>query len=226
MDKQPGIVEIFTDDEVIARIIAGDKQLYAGIIKKYNARLYRVAMAIVNNDTEVEDIMQSVYLKAYEHLGQFSFRSAFSTWLTRILVNECLLRMKLKKRMTVVDETALDYKSTHTDSPSMRTPSDKMINTELKNILESSIRNLPEKYRVVFVMREIEGLSVAETQECLDLSEVNVKVRLNRAKILLKDSLSLYYQKEDILHFHLTRCDRMMVTVMNKIIKQANEEDQ
>ena len=220
MDKQPGIVEIFTDDEIIARIIAGDKRLYAHLIKKYNARLYRVAIAIVNDDTEVEDIMQAAYLKAYEHLGQFAFRSAFSTWLTRILVNECLLRMKLKKRMALVDEAVLDHKSARTYSPSMTTPSDKMINTELKNILETSIRNLPEKYRVVFVMREIEGLSVAETQECLQLSEANVKVRLNRAKILLKDSLSAYYRKDDILHFHLTRCDRMVVNVMNTIINQ------
>src|SRR5205085_8289423 len=103
----------------------------------------------------------------------------------------------------------LDKATIQTAQISVKTPSEKMINAELKNILETSIRRLPEKYRLVFVMREIEGLSVAETQECLALSEANVKVRLNRAKVILKENLSAYYRKEDILHFHLTRCDRI-----------------
>ena len=92
-----------------------------------------------------------------------------------------------------------------------------MLNTELKTILENAISQLPEKYRVVFIMRELENMNVAETQECLGISEVNVKVRLNRAKALMRDSLSNFYKKEDILHFHLTRCDGMVERVLQQV---------
>lgn len=99
----------------------------------------------------------------------------------------------------------------------VQTPADKIVNTELKDALEKAIRMLPEKYKVVFVMRELEGMSIAETKECLDISAENVKVRLNRAKALLKESLNNVYKKDELLHFHLSRCDRMVENVM-KII--------
>jgi RNA polymerase sigma factor (sigma-70 family) len=108
------------------------------------------------------------------------------------------------------------YQQLTTDT---QTPFKKVLNSELKNILQEAIQKLPEKYRTVFIMREIENMNVAETQECLDLSEVNVKVRLNRAKALLRNSLSTYYKKEEILHFHLTRCDRIVDNVMKGIEK-------
>jgi DNA-directed RNA polymerase specialized sigma24 family protein len=98
-----------------------------------------------------------------------------------------------------------------------QTPFMNTANSELKVILEKVIRQLPEKYRTVFIMREIENMNVAETGECLDLSEVNVKVRLNRAKVMLKNALGSYYQKEEILNFHLSRCDRIVENVMIKI---------
>lgn len=218
MDKRGiEITDTIPDSELIARVLAGDKEQYAVIIKRYNARLYRIAMAIVNNDAEAEDIMQVAYIKAYEHLNQFASKSAFSTWLTRILVNESLLRTKQKYRTIAIGEKSSDQEADRLGISIAKTPSDKMVNTELKEILETSIRRLPEKYRVVFIMREIEGLNIAETQECLDLSEANVKVRLNRAKILLRDMLSSFYKKEDILYFHLTRCDRMVESVMRQL---------
>ena len=99
----------------------------------------------------------------------------------------------------------------------LQTPFTKVLNSELKTALEKAIHQLPEKYRTVFIMREIENMNIAETQECLDLSEVNVKVRLNRAKVMLRNSLSAFYKKEDILHFHLTRCDRMVELILNYI---------
>ena len=206
-----------SDQEIIARILAGDKDLYALIIKKYNQRLYRVAMSMINNDSEAEDVMQVTYIRAYEHLGSFAFKSSFATWLTRILINECLLRMKLKKRVVAMNDENIEYELWIHKKKEDATPAFQMMNTELKNILEESIRQLPEKYRTVFVMREIEGLNVAETQECLDISEANVKVRLNRARVLLKNRLSEFYKAEDILHFHLTRCDNMVLKVMSRI---------
>jgi RNA polymerase sigma-70 factor (ECF subfamily) len=99
----------------------------------------------------------------------------------------------------------------------VQTPAVKMLNSELKIKLEEVIRQLPEKYRIVFVMTEIENMSLAETQCCLNLSEVNVKVRLNRAKALLRNALSTYYNKEEIFHFHLSWCDRIVERVMSQI---------
>lgn len=99
----------------------------------------------------------------------------------------------------------------------VQTPVTKMLNAELNLALGEAIRQLPEKYRTVFVMREIEDMNVAETQACLDISAVNVKVRLNRAKVLLKESLSEFYKKDDILHFHLSRCTKMVERVMKEL---------
>ena len=102
-------------------------------------------------------------------------------------------------------------------SKELHTPGTATVNSELRSILNDAIRKLPEIYRTVFVMREIENMNISETKECLNISEVNVKVRLNRAKALLRDILSAQYTKEDILHFHLSRCDRMVEKVMTGI---------
>jgi RNA polymerase sigma-70 factor (ECF subfamily) len=187
------------DSEIIARVLQGEKDLYALLVRRYNQRLYRVGMSMINDDAEVEDVMQVAYIKAYENLAQFEFKAVFSTWLTRILINECLLRIRKRKRSFPVDTTTMNnemYQQLTTDT---QTPFKKVLNSELKNILQEAIQKLPEKYRTVFIMREIENMNVAETQECLDLSEVNVKVRLNRAKALLRNSLSTYYKKEEIM---------------------------
>ena len=206
---------ILPDHEIIARVLRGEKELYAQIIKKYNQRLYRVAMSIINDDAEAEDIMQTAYIKAYENLSKFEFRSVFSTWLTRILINESLLRLKKRKRSFIMNEDTMNNELYHQHAMDDQTPDKKLVNNELKGILEKLIAELPEKYRTVFIMRELENMNVAETQECLDLSEANVKVRLNRAKVLLRESINNYYKKEDIMHFHLLRCDRMVKNVMS-----------
>ncbi|WP_276503649.1 RNA polymerase sigma factor [Terrimonas pollutisoli] len=210
--------DTISDKEIIGRILSGEKNLYAIIIRRYNQRLYRVGMSIINDDAEVEDIMQVAYINAWENLDKFAFKASFSTWLTRILINESLLRLKKRGRSINMNDDTMDKEIYQQQTATVRTPVGQVLNAELKVILEEAIRNLPDKYRIVFIMREIEGLNVAETQECLDLSEANVKVRLNRAKALLKESLSSYYKKEDILHFHLSRCDKMIERVMSKIM--------
>jgi RNA polymerase sigma factor (sigma-70 family) len=209
------VAEIISDEEVINRIVNGEKELYAILVRRYNQRLYRVGMAILNDDAEVEDVMQVAYINAYENLGKFGFRSSFSTWLTRILVNECLLRRRKRKKVTIMsDDNMKNLTAQHNGS---QNPVSALLNSELKSLLNNAIRKLPEIYRTVFVMREIENMSVSETQQCLNISEVNVKVRLNRAKVILRDILSKYYKKEDIFHFHLNRCDQMVNVVMHHV---------
>lgn len=201
------------DEEIIERVLYGEKHLYEGIMRKYNQRLYRIGMSIINDSTEVEDIMQTTYLKAFEHLGDFRYQAGFLTWLTRILINESLRFKQKKERMLKLDDTAYS-KVISSDSPLQN-----IMNKELKDILESALAQLPEKYRIVFVMREVENMSIAETMKCLDLSESNVKVRLNRAKEMLRASLSGYYKTEELYDFHLTRCDRVVQKVLSVLMK-------
>ncbi len=206
-----------SDREVIGKILQGERDLYAVIMRRYNQRLYRVGMSILGNDADIEDAMQVAYINAYENLDKFAFKSAFSTWLTRILINECLLRLKKKKQSIYMSEEIMNSEAYQNLGPEVQTPVGKILHGELKAILEKAIRELPEKYRAVFVMRELENMNVAETGDCLHISESNVKVRLNRARALLKDSLSSYYNNDHILHFHLLRCDRIVDRVMSQI---------
>jgi RNA polymerase sigma factor (sigma-70 family) len=216
-NQTKNVADTISDNEIISRVLQGEKNLYANIVRKYNQRLYRVGMSIINDDAEVEDVMQVAYIKAYENLGKFEFKSAFSTWITRILINESLLRLKKRKQSFNMNDDMINNKISQHHLMDSQTPLMNVVNSELKLILEKAIGRLPEKYRTVFIMREIENMNVAETRECLDLSEVNVKVRLNRAKIMLKNSLAEYYQKDDILNFHLSRCDRIVEQVMQQI---------
>lgn len=200
-----------SDEEIVDRILNGEKHLYETLMRKFNTRLYRISLSIVNDDMEAEDVMQTAYINAYRYLSSFQKKSAFSTWLTRILINESLLhKKKMSKRLKVL--TDQKNNDSHDD-----TPLKKVMNKELKTILEKAVSSLPEKYRLVFVMREIQELSTQETMEVLDLGESNVKIRLTRAKEMLRDQLSTYYKPNQLFEFNLVRCDRIAEFVMKEI---------
>jgi RNA polymerase sigma-70 factor (ECF subfamily) len=215
MYTQPAVeTGVLPDSELITRILQGEKNLYALIVRRYNQRLYRVGMGILNDDTEVEDAMQVAYVNAWENLGKFKFRSSFSTWLTRIMINESLLRTKKRKHFLEMKEDTINH---YQQSMSQQNALSKLMNADLKRKLEEAIHKLPEKYRTVFILREIENMSVSETKECLAISEMNVKVRLNRAKSMLRNTLGELYRSGDVFEFHLSRCDRMVDNVMSRI---------
>jgi len=195
-----------TDEALVEQILTGETGSFEQIIRRYNQRLFRTGMAILNNETETEDAMQSTYINAYEHLAMFENRAAFATWLTRIMVNECL---KLKKKQQNSRNAIEQLPKNHI---AMTTPDHVLVNKELNNLLENAIGQLPEKYRLVFVLREIEDMSVRETAQTLTIEEANVKVRLNRAKTMLRENLQSYL-KGNIYQFHLSRCDRMVANV-------------
>jgi RNA polymerase sigma-70 factor (ECF subfamily) len=208
-DKTDTILDPVPDQELIARIQGGEKRLFEVLIRKYNQRLYRIGMSILENDMETEDAMQAAYINAYEHLPGFEQRSSFGTWLTRIMINQCLEQKRKKKQAPVNFE--------QTDNViSMTTPFNELVNKELSHVLENAITQLPEKYRLVFVLREIEDMSVRETSATLQIEESNVKVRLNRAKTMLRENLN-GYMKDRVYSFHLTRCDRIVNHVMNHL---------
>jgi RNA polymerase sigma-70 factor (ECF subfamily) len=198
-----------SDQELVTRVLAGEKGLFEMIIRRYNQRLYRMGMAILNSETDVEDAMQCAYINAYEHLPGFEHRAAFGTWLTRIMLNQCY-EQKGKGRTAVTSLPQPD------NFVSMKTPANDLVNKELGNVLEHAVAQLPEKYRLVFVLREMEDMSVRDTSAALNIEESNVKVRLNRAKIMLRRNLA-GYMKDNVYSFHLDKCDKVVNYVMSKL---------
>ncbi len=199
------------DTTLIDRILAGEKKLFEFIIRRYNQRLFRIGMSLLNDEMEVEDAMQTTYVKAYEHLGRFEKRSSAGTWLIRILLNECLAQKKRKQRVASRrKEEEMESKT------SIETPSKILLNKELGKALENALSQLPEKYRMVFVLREIEEMSTRETGDVLGIGEPKVKVRLNRAKTMVRENLNGYF-KETAFPFHLTRCDLMVNRVFRHL---------
>lgn len=197
------------DEELVKTVLKGETRPFEVIIRRYNQRLYRIGMSILNNDAETEDAMQAAYINAYEHLAQFQHRSAFGTWLTRIMINQCY-EQKRKRLYRGTDAPVTDTLI------NMKTPVNLLVNKELSKVLESAIAQLPEKYRLVFILREIDELSVKETAGILAIEETNVKVRLNRAKLQLQAHLA-GYMKDHVYNFHLLRCDRMASLVMQQL---------
>jgi RNA polymerase sigma factor (sigma-70 family) len=210
MDKHISLNDRIPDEFLINRIVSGEKKLFEHIMRRHNQSLFRIGMSILNNDMETEDAMQTAYINAYEHLQSFEMRSSLTTWITRIMINECLARKKkkMKFRMEIERQSGTQI--------SMTTPASLLVNKELSGVLESSIARLPEKYRLVFVLREIEEMSVRQTSETLSIEESNVKARLSRAKAMLRESLN-GFMKENIYSFHLVRCDRIVSNVLSRI---------
>lgn len=198
------------DIMLIDSILAGEKKLFEFIMRRYNQRLFRIGMSILDNAATVEDVMQNAYINAYEHLSQFEKRASFGTWLTRIMLNECLRQKKLQERFKTAIQQQPENKAM------MTTPAYVLANKELSIALEEALSRLPEKYRLVFMLREMEEMSVKETAEALGIEASNVKVRLNRAKIMLRDSLN-NYMKDHVYAFHLTRCDRVVTNVLAQL---------
>ena len=209
-----------SDEEVVRRVRAGETALFEVVMRRYNQRLYRVARAILRNDAEAEDVMQQAYVNAYRHLDQFAGLARFSTWLTRIAVHEALARSRRRGRFDE-QETVDDWDGDAMDalkSPGPD-PERQAFAGELRTLIESAIEALPEHYRAVFVMRAVEGMSTAESADCLDITEETAKTRLHRARMLLRDAL---YQRAGIesaaaFSFEAPRCDRVVDSVFAQI---------
>jgi RNA polymerase sigma factor (sigma-70 family) len=213
--------QCINDEEVVDRVLRGEKGAYELIMRKYNQRLFRIARAYLQDEDEIEDIIQEAYIRAYEHLPRFEKRSAFSTWLIRILINEALAHVKHRRRFSPLTYAGPEHPEVVPERmaqlPDKEIPTENLMNAELKTILENAVDRLPEKYKSVFVMREIEGMSVAETSDSLEISEPNVKVRLNRAKEMLRETISGFYQDEEVFQFNLVRCDRIVQNVLRRL---------
>lgn len=206
------------DDTVVRRVIAGEKELFEILMRRHNQTLYRVIRGYLRDEDEVRDAMQNAYLKAFDKLYQFHGNAAFSTWLIRIGINEALLRLKDIKRGKVIYLAAEDVgDETLNRIPDKQVNAERvMIRQETQQLLERAIDNLPEKYRVIYMMKEVEGLSNQDIAGCLGLTESNVKVRGYRAKTILKDIL-LEMSSGQVFEFGNTRCDAIVEFVMKTV---------
>src|SRR5215471_14732738 len=176
-----------TDAEVVKRVRAGDRALFEILMRRHNVRLYRAARAVLKNEHDVEDVMQQAYINAFTHLHQFEERAQFSTWLIRIGLNEAFAR----RRKTQTAESREERGSHVSDdreevidavASSQPDPERQAYAQELSRVLEDAVDALPETYRTVFMLRDVEGLSTSETGEGLGLGEEAVKTRLHRAR--------------------------------------------
>lgn len=210
------VAKIASDEELVERIVAGEAPLFELIMRRHNQRLYRTARSIVRNDDEAEDVMQEAYVRAYAHLKDFEGRARFATWLTRIAVYEALARSKKIKRQQPLDDESEEQRPM---SSNVRNPEQYASDHELKNAIERAVDELPDGFREVFMLRAVEGLSIAETAQCLDLNEDTVKTRLHRARAALQKQLITQVDAatQTAFAFHLSRCDRIVNAVLGRI---------
>ncbi len=200
-----------TDEELVERIVAGDHPLFEIVMRRYNQRIYRAVRSVLGSEEEVEDVMQQAYLNAYRSLHQFAGRAQFSTWLTRIAVNEAIARRAKRQPFSGGDDAMIQLVESSAPDPEQET-----FASELRDVMQRQVAALPDAFRAVLMLRDVEGLTTGETAECLGISEDLVKQRLHRARILLRDNL---YRRagvtlETLFAFGNSRCDRVVAAVM------------
>ncbi|MEO9477415.1 MAG: RNA polymerase sigma factor [Cyclobacteriaceae bacterium] len=204
-----------SDQEVIRRVLSGEKEWFEVLMRRYNRTLYRVIRGYSRFENEIEDIMQEAYLHAFERLDQFRGAATFSTWLIRIGINEAL-KEKRKSKQFILEEDDSEARKKIKLLPDTPPPMNK-VNPEMQLLIEKAIDQLPEKYKIVFVLHELEGLDHSEISQCLDISASNVKVRLHRARKLLKDELLSLSRDASVFEFGNARCDKVVNFVMQRI---------
>jgi RNA polymerase sigma-70 factor (ECF subfamily) len=194
-----GELEPHPDVALVDRVRGGDVSAYDELVRKYDRQIFRIAQHITQNREDAEDVMQDAFLKAYEKLDQFQGNSKFYTWLVRIAVNESLMRLRKRRtgRMVSIDE---DVETEEGSVPRDLAPDPEQNynQAELAEILRKTIQGLPQGFRIVFVLRDVEGLSTEETAETLGLSIPAVKSRLLRARLQLRERLSRYFRRNKV----------------------------
>lgn len=208
--------EHYSDEEIIRKIVEGETALFEILIRRNNSALYKTGRSYNYNHEDTQDLMQDTFLDAYAHLSKFEGRSSFRTWIIKIMLNRCYRKQQKaaykNEIVTEVHEKSVPMFTNH-HSDAGKT----IANRELSFVIENALGQIPEAYRLVFSLREINGLSVKEASDVLGISETNVKVRLNRAKTMLRKEVEKSYTAEDIFEFNLVYCDRMVERVMSQL---------
>ena len=209
---------LLSDEQVVARVLAGQTALFEVLMRRHNERIYRAARAILRDEHEAEDVMQQAYVNAYSHLRQFDGRSKFSTWLTRIAVHEALARARHRGRYKTMDgdDSVADMPAAFDAAPD---PERLAISHELGALVESAIDRLPDGAREVFMLRQVEGMNTEEVAVALNVSEAVVKTRLSRARGAIRRELFEHagLAASNTFRFLRPRCDRVVSAVLARI---------
>jgi len=209
-----------SDEEIVARVQAGEVALYEVLMRRHNQRMYRAVRGILRNESDIDDILQDAYLSAYEHLDGFAGRSRFSTWLVRIAINKALDRIRRTSRIVGLDgwpeEEILAKIPEALHSPNPEAESGRR---EITRLLEDAIDTLPPAFRSVYLLREVEGLSTRETAECLGIEPATVKTRIHRARGRLREALEerVGASAPETFNFGASRCDALVAKIFAKI---------
>ncbi len=208
--------EKLTEAEVITRIQSGEKSLFEIIVRRLNPYLYKVGRGYGYTHDDTQDLMQETFMDAYKNLHQFEGRSSFKTWMIRIMLNNCYRK---RKKSSFKNELAMavndNSKPVFTNSSN---DANKVVqNHEVGHVIEEALARVPLDYRIVFSLREINGLNVSETADVLNISESNVKVRLNRSKAILRTEIEKTYSASELFELNLIYCDGMVERVMKGI---------
>ena len=199
------------DDALITRICAGETACFEVLMRRHNERIYRTVRAVLGDDADVEDVMQQAYVSAYQHLDRFEGRARFSTWMTRIAINEAYARLRKRHR---TEPAPWEGEHAMADEPEAAGPTPEQIaaRQEMQALLERAVDTLSVPNRTVFVLRSVEGLSTAETADCLKISEEAVKTRLHRANEALRLWLAAQVGDavQDAFRFYRPRCDAVV----------------
>jgi RNA polymerase sigma-70 factor (ECF subfamily) len=213
------------DAALAARIAQRDPVAFEALMRRHNGKLFRVARAILKDDTEAEDALQDAYLDAFQHIAGFRGGSQLATWLTRIVVNRALMR--LRKRRS--DRVVVPFRDARDPGPepveadmadhTTESPSGAVLRAEVRRMLERRIDELPVGFRTVFVMRDVEDMTVEETAACLGIPASTVRTRLFRARALLRESLArdMDMATADVFSFEGARCDRIVARVLARL---------
>lgn len=213
------------DDALLAqRIAGGERGAFEELMRRHNRRLYRLARATLRNDAEAEDALQEAYLSAYRAMARFRGESTLATWLSRLVLNECLGRIRRHARRhnvvpIVGGSEAIEMETDAMSEPDHHTPDRALVRAQTRALLERKLDDLPEAFRTVFVMRAVEEMSVEETAQCLDIPEATVRSRHFRARGLLRESLAreMDLAERDIFEFGGLHCDRMVQRVLTRL---------
>lgn len=208
------------DDELVRRIVAGDRPAFELLMRRHNRRLYRLARTVLRDPAEAEDALQDSYLLAYQSLHQFRGEASVFTWLSRLVLHECLGRLRRhQRRQSVVPLVCAPAEMDDVADSENALPERIANRAQFRSLIESKLDELPQDFRIIFVLRSIEEVSVEDAARILSIPEATVRTRHFRAKSLLRESLAreLDLAERDIFDFGGVRCDRIVAHVMSRI---------
>jgi len=232
-DSTPGLpqeVAALTDAELVARARRGEELAFEAIVRRHNRLLFRAARGVVADDAIAQDMVQEAYLRAFTQLHRFRGDATLRTWLTRIVINQSVSYLRRQRPVVALDDEGALLSIARTEDDSMpspltdkRTPDAAVDRQQMKDLLQSAITHLPEAYRSVFMLREVEGMSVEETAYCLDVSRDVVKTRLHRARAQLRRRLAAQLEErvQETFQFAGARCDAVTRHVMDELRKRG-----